>query len=144
MHQLDEPWRELASDASLDIALLQEAKPPPAGVIYEVLPARDSNWKMPRYRRAFRNGHRSSFRPRVPEGTPDDRPCAGDRARGARARLGDLARDWRERTGTPTVVDVTWGKEVFLGQGRRAPREEGRRGFWGGSSPDAGVADSWS
>jgi hypothetical protein len=61
IHQLDEAWRQLATDPSLDVALLQEAKPPPADVKYEVVPARGANWKMPRYRRAFRTSEAAAF-----------------------------------------------------------------------------------
>jgi hypothetical protein len=54
VHQLSEPWRLLVSDPSFDVALLQEAKPPPASVTHQVVPARSLNWEMPGYRRAFR------------------------------------------------------------------------------------------
>jgi hypothetical protein len=113
IHQLDEPWRQLASDASPDIALLQEAKPPPADVTYEVVPARGTNWKMPRYRRAFRTAVvRLS-----------DRVSMKERRVTALALSTELTADEPAEThslemgvsvpGSITVVDVTSGKEVF-------------------------------
>jgi exonuclease III len=56
IQQLDEPWRLLAADESLDVALLQEAKPPPTEVLCDVVPGRDSDcrWTMPGYTRCFR------------------------------------------------------------------------------------------
>lgn len=52
--QRDECWRQLAADSSLDVALLQEAKAPPADVSLEVFGAEDgwvtAGWE----RRAFR------------------------------------------------------------------------------------------
>lgn len=52
--QRDECWRQLAADSSVDVALLQEAKAPPADVSLEVFGAEDgwvtAGWK----RRAFR------------------------------------------------------------------------------------------
>jgi len=52
----DEPWRLLGADEPLDVALLQEAKPPPADVTCDVVPARDSEcrWTMPGYTWSFR------------------------------------------------------------------------------------------
>jgi hypothetical protein len=46
----------LVADDAIDIALLQEAKPPPADVTCEVVPARDSEcrWTMPGYANCFR------------------------------------------------------------------------------------------
>jgi len=113
IHQLDEPWRDVASDPSLDIALLQEAKPPPADVKYEVVPARGANWKMPRYRRAFRTAVvRLS-----------DRVSMKGRPTTALAQTTELTADKPAEThslemgvsvpGTLTVADVAWGKEVF-------------------------------
>ena len=54
--KLDEAWRQLADDPSVDVALLQEAKPPPSGVTYEVVPDRaaDADWTMPGYGHPFR------------------------------------------------------------------------------------------
>lgn len=55
IHQLDNPWRMLIADKALDVALLQEAKPPPADVACDVVPDRDAAaWTMPGYRRVFR------------------------------------------------------------------------------------------
>jgi len=113
IHQLDEPWRQLTSDPSLDIALLQEARPPPADVRYEVVPARGANWKMPRYRRAFRTA----------VARLSDRVSMKERRVTALALSTELAADEPAEThsldigvsvpGTLTVVDVTWGEEVF-------------------------------
>lgn len=52
----DEPWRLLAADETLDVALLQEAKPPPVDVTCEVIPTRDSEcrWTMAGYKQPFR------------------------------------------------------------------------------------------
>lgn len=52
--QLAKPWRMLAADTLLDVALLQEATPPPDDFAGTVVPARDSDWRMPGYQRAFR------------------------------------------------------------------------------------------
>jgi hypothetical protein len=54
--QLTEPWRMLIADPSIDIALLQEALPPPKELSCEVEPPRNSDcrWIMPGYARAFR------------------------------------------------------------------------------------------
>lgn len=56
IQQLDEPWRLLVADDSVDVALLQEAKLPPSDVTCDVVPARDSEcrWTMPGYARSFR------------------------------------------------------------------------------------------
>jgi exonuclease III len=49
-------WRELAKDPSVDVALLQEAKPPPGGLDWQTEPPRDSEcrWTMPGWTRVFR------------------------------------------------------------------------------------------
>jgi len=53
--QRDRPWYELAAAPELDVALLQEAKPPPADVNCEVFPPRDADaWTMPGYKKPFR------------------------------------------------------------------------------------------
>jgi exonuclease III len=113
IHQLDEPWRQLATDPALDVALLQEAKPPPADVKYEVVPARGANWKMPRYRRAFRTAvvrlsdHVSMNERRVTALALSTELTADEPAETHSLDIGVSV------PGTLTVVDVTWGKEVF-------------------------------
>ena len=54
--RLEEAWRLLAADPSLDVALLQEATPPPSEVTCAVVPLRDSEcrWTMPGYKTPFR------------------------------------------------------------------------------------------
>lgn len=54
--RLAEPWRLLAADDSIDVALLQEATPPPADIACELEPARDSEcrWTMPGWTKSFR------------------------------------------------------------------------------------------
>lgn len=54
--RLADSWRLLAADPSIDVALLQEATPPPADVRCEVEPPRDSEcrWTMPGWTKRFR------------------------------------------------------------------------------------------
>lgn len=56
IQRLDEPWRVLSADGTVDVALVQEARVPPADVTCDVIPARDSEcrWTMPGYVRSFR------------------------------------------------------------------------------------------
>jgi len=113
IRQMDKPWLELASDPSLDLALLQEARKPPHGVTYEVVPARGSNWKMPRYQREFRTAIvRLSDRVSMIE-----RPTMGLALATELATTEPASAIPREMgvsvPGTITVADVTWGKEVF-------------------------------
>ncbi len=49
VHQLPQCWHEIARDPSLDVALLQEATPPPDDVKCETIPARDVPWAIAGY-----------------------------------------------------------------------------------------------
>ncbi len=114
IHQLDEAWRQLASDPSLDVALLQEARKPPVGVTCEVVPARGSNWKMPRYHREFRTAivrlsDRVSMLARHTIGLALATELASEPERGSASELEMGV----SLPGTITAADVTWGKEVF-------------------------------
>ena len=49
-----EPWQALAADQTLDVALLQEATPPPEGVAVSVAPERSASWVTAGSRVAYR------------------------------------------------------------------------------------------
>ena len=44
MAHIEAHWAEVANDEGLDVALLQEAVPPPGGVVPETIPAVDARW----------------------------------------------------------------------------------------------------
>jgi len=44
--QQSEPWRVLVEDDSIDVALIQEAPPPPIGIDLDVIV--DGNWQLAR------------------------------------------------------------------------------------------------
>ena len=100
--QLDEPWRLLAADASIDVALLQEATPPPGDVAAHVVPDPTSDWRMTGYTRAFRTAivglsQRASLRERRTAGLDST-----DREALKVSRHGSVA-----------VADVTFGDETI-------------------------------
>lgn len=98
----DEPWRILAANKSIDLALVQEAKPPPADVTCEVVPARHERWTMTGYDRTFRTAiARMSDRVRIRNRFTVDLNESSGKAMG-------ISRD-----GTLTVVDVENGDEVI-------------------------------
>ena len=45
----DEPWNALVENPTIDVALLQEAKGPPATFAHDVFPARVADWRMAGY-----------------------------------------------------------------------------------------------
>ena len=74
-------WHDLVADAELDVALLQEAVPPPSELIRETIPAPDEAWVTPGANRRFsvavaRLSDRVSFRriptKSLPEATQDE------------------------------------------------------------------------
>lgn len=100
--QRDEPWHELAKDSTLDVALLQEAKPPPKDVRCEVVPPRDAVWTMAGYSRPFRTAvARFSDRVRL-------RPRPMTDLASATSATPGISLD-----GTITAVDVEHGEETF-------------------------------
>ncbi len=44
MAHIEAHWREITSNDGLDVALLQEAVPPPMGVVLETIPSADDRW----------------------------------------------------------------------------------------------------
>lgn len=103
IRQLDEAWRILEADEAIDIALLQEAKPPPASASRcDVVPLRDADWKMLGYERVFRTAV-ARLSDRV---TMQARPMADIHSAGGKAMS-------VSRAGTVTAVDVAYGSEVF-------------------------------
>lgn len=106
----DEAWRELAAATTLDVALLQEAKPPPADVTCEFVPARDGAWTMAGYVKPFRAAvARLSDRVVI---------RARKTADFASLETGVLR---VSVPGTLTVVDVEWAGEVFTCVSAYAP-----------------------
>lgn len=88
----DEPWRQLAADDTIDVALLQEAKSPPQDLRLEVFGAEDgwatAGWEQRRFRTAI---VRCSDRVRV-SGEPIVRPIGlASPGELAVSRLGTLA-----------------------------------------------------
>lgn len=104
-------WDHLLSDPSLDLALLQEVKPPPEHVACDLTPRRDEDvWTMPGYEHPFRTAiarlsNRVSLRPRPT------------------APLGTAARDVFavSMPGTLTVADVEHDGETFTCVSAYAP-----------------------
>ena len=102
IHQLDEPWKVLTDDASLDLALLQEAKPPPIDVKNDIVPGRGDAWTMPGYKRAFRTAVvRLSDRIGMTPRRTGNLPSASPEVMGVTSE------------GTLTVVDIKWQGEIF-------------------------------
>ncbi len=102
IHQLDEPWKVLTDDASLDLALLQEAKPPPIDVKNDIVPGRGDAWTMPGYKRAFRTAVvRLSDRIGMTPRRTGNLPSASPEVMGVTSE------------GTLTVVDIKWEGEIF-------------------------------
>ncbi len=102
IHQLDTPWRDLVSDPSYDLALLQEAKPPPGDFSYDVVPTRGTEWTMEGYARTFRTAvARLSDRVSICARPMTDLANSSVRAMGV------------SRDGTLTAVDVECAGESF-------------------------------
>jgi endonuclease/exonuclease/phosphatase family metal-dependent hydrolase len=94
------PWRLLIADALVDVALLQEASPPPTDVHCDVWPERQSNWCMAGYNQTFRTAI-ARLSPRVT-------------LRGRRTtHLGSTDREALQvsQEGSITVADVQWEGE---------------------------------
>jgi exonuclease III len=53
MAHLETNWRHISADAHLDVALLQEAVPPPRGIASQTIPSMDDEWVTARGGRRF-------------------------------------------------------------------------------------------
>jgi len=114
IRSLPDAWRMLASDPSVDVALLQEAKPPPSDVACQVEPPLDSEcrWTMPGWTRVFRTAI-ARLSDRV---TMRRRPTA-DLA-SARGSILPVS-----RVGTLAVAGITRGDETITCISAYAPWE---------------------
>jgi exonuclease III len=100
INKLPGAWQVLAADPSVDVALLQEATPPPPDFVGLVTPDRDSEWRMAGYTRVFRTAiaglsSRVTLRER--------RTTSLDAADSGALKV--------SRHGTLAVADVTFGGE---------------------------------
>jgi hypothetical protein len=84
-------WDALASDPSVDIALLQEAVAPKADIGFAVTPSRDEPWKTSGSERSYATA--VAWRPERIAGIPIKTACLGDPDRNALcvSRQGTLA-----------------------------------------------------
>lgn len=104
LRRLTDSWKALADDATVDVALVQEACAPPEGAPFMVHPAREAVWRtagwtnLPARTAIAHRAERVALRPR------------------ATVALGDALRDRAvpvSREGTLTVADLEWGGEVL-------------------------------
>lgn len=103
INRLDSAWQRLADDGALDVALLQEAAPPPAGLPFDVTPRRDATWRTAGW--ATRTARTAiAWRPDRVQLRPRRTSPVGE------ADVGDVP---VSREGTLTVADLDLGDEVI-------------------------------